>query len=89
MTDLKDDPGQIYKNAYRQIWADCDRGDIEIIPQHGITFCIKKRNDDEDRIGSIYMFISIHQPLIDENISSRIQTTSPRSMESAENSRKF
>lgn len=55
VADLKDDSKQVHKSAYKQIWLDCDRGNIEIIPQHGTTFCIKKWNGEEDRTRTRYM----------------------------------
>ena len=41
---LKADESQAGKVTYRQIQPDCDRGNIEIIPQHGTTFCFKMWN---------------------------------------------
>ena len=49
--DLKADESQMHKTSYRQIRVDCDRGNIEIIPQHGTTFCVKMWNGKEDPTG--------------------------------------
>ena len=48
---LKTDESQANKVTYRQIEPDCDRGNIEIIPQHGTTFCFKMWNGMEDPSG--------------------------------------
>ena len=61
VADLKDDEAQIWKQAYRQIQLDCDRGNIEKVPQHGTAFCVRKWNGQEDRAGRF-----IEPPVLDQ-----------------------
>ena len=42
--DLAPDPQQFQKVGYRQIEVACDRGNIEIIPQYGVTFYVEYWN---------------------------------------------
>ena len=44
MKDLVPDPQQVQKAGYRQIEVTCDRGNIEIIPQYGVTFYMEYWN---------------------------------------------
>ena len=69
--NVKVDESQAHKTTYRQIHAGCDRGNIEIIPQHGASKCGMARKIH--RGGSLN-----HLSMIQESTSTGTLTTTSR-----------